>query len=142
MNAIRPPADANWVSRNKFLFVNLLLAGILIAGGGIVLMVVSLMKSSDAYQLGLAKAAADPDVIASIGSPIEAGMFVSGSIRTSNASGRADLSIPVKAPKGAGTVRLRAERSLGKWTLTALVFENDVTHQRIDLLKPNGKGSQ
>jgi len=112
-------------------------AGVLVFAAAIVFFVFGLIKSSDAYQLGFAKASASPTVIAALGTPIEAGMFVSGSVKVSGPSGSAELSIPLHGPSGSGRVYLRAQKSLGEWTLTGLVFENESTHQRADLLKEN-----
>ena len=45
------------------------------------LIVFSAMKSSDAYKIALARAKADPRVEEAIGTPIKAGLFVSGSTK-------------------------------------------------------------
>ena len=92
------------------------------------------MKSSDAYKGALARAKAEPAVVAALGSPIEDGMFVSGSTNVNGASGNANLAIPIHGPKGKATLYVVAEKSLGAWNYSNLVVEVKDTKQRIDLL--------
>ena len=112
-------------------------AGILLAVGGIALFVTLLfgaMKSSGAYKQALVAARADPAVAQALGTPVNAGFIVSGSVDVSGTSGDADLSIPVSGPKGKGTVYAKATRSMGEWQFTELVVEIATTGERIDLL--------
>lgn len=83
----------NWWQRNWKWFVPTgcltLLALFLVFIAGIMLIVFSAMKSSDAYKIALARAKADPRVEEAIGTPIKAGLFVSGSTKVTGESGRA-----------------------------------------------------
>ena len=98
-------------------------------------LVFGLMKSSDAYKDAVAAAKAHPSVQQTLGSPIEEGMFTTGSIKISGPSGQADLAIPIAGPSGKATVYAVATRSAGQWTFSTLVVEIKDTKQRIDLLE-------
>jgi hypothetical protein len=133
------PPRTTWLARNWKWFVpagclSLLLAfGIFLAA---VLTVVSgSMKSSDAYRLAMDRARASGAVAGALGTPFEEGFFVSGNVSVSGPSGSAALAIPVRGPRGKGTVYVEAKRSAGEWTFTRLVFEADETKQRFDLLE-------
>jgi len=76
-----------------------------------------------------------PAVIEALGSPIAEGFLVSGNTNVNGASGEANLSIPIGDPKGKGTIYVAANKSLGQWNYSGLVFEIAKTHQRIDLLQ-------
>jgi hypothetical protein len=91
------------------------------------------MKSTDVYKTAIAKAKADPGVIEALGSPVEEGMFLSGSTNVTPASGDADLSIPLSGPKGKGKLFVVAHKSAGQWTYQTLVVEIAKTGERIDL---------
>jgi hypothetical protein len=96
------------------------------------------IKSSDAYTEALARAKASPEVQAALGTPIEPGFFVSGSIKINNNTGNADLSIPVSGPKGSATIRAVATRAGGPWQYSVLEVLPD-GGGRIDLLEQNKK---
>jgi hypothetical protein len=51
------------------------------------------------------------------------------------ATGEANLSIPISGPEGKGTIYVKAQKSLGRWSYSDLVVEIQKTGQRIDLLK-------
>jgi hypothetical protein len=103
--------------------------------GSIVVIVFSAIKSTDAYKDAFAKAKMRPAVIEALGSPIKEGFFVSGNANVNGASGEANLSIPISGPKGKGTIYVKAEKSLGRWSYSDLVVEIQKTGHRIDLLK-------
>ena len=132
------PPRPNWWSRNWKWFVPVLcVAAVLLFVGGIALFVTLLfgtMKSSGAYKQALVAVRADPAVAQALGTPIDAGFFVSGSVNVSGSSGDADLSIPVSGPEGKGTVHAKATKSMGEWQFTELVVEITATGERIDLL--------
>ena len=101
----------------------------------IVFVVFTALKSSDVYQTALARAKADSRVTAALGSPIEAGFFVSGSTHVTGPSGEAELSIPIAGPNGKGTIYAVAEKSAGKWSFSKLAVEVQGTGKRIDLIE-------
>jgi hypothetical protein len=99
----------------------------------IISIVFGVMKSSDAYQAAFARARVDPRVTRALGSPIEAGFFVSGKTNVSGSSGDADLSIPISGPNGKGTIYCVASKFAGEWTFSRLVVEVAETGEKIDL---------
>jgi hypothetical protein len=99
------------------------------------LIVFSAVKSTDVYKDALARAKVHPAVIDALGSPITEGFLVSGNTNVNDASGGANLSIPIAGPKGNGTIYVAARKSLGQWNYSGLVVEIAKTHQRIDLLQ-------
>lgn len=92
------------------------------------------MKSSDVYKLALDKVVSNPEVVEALGSPIQEGFFVTGSIKVSGTSGNADLSIPISGPKGEGTIYLEASKSEGVWTFSKLSVVVKDSNRRINLL--------
>ncbi len=134
--------SSNWWNRNWKWFVPIgCLTGCLtiivlavIFAGTIALIVFGAIKSTDVYKEALARAKANPDVIAALGSPIKEGLFVSGNTNVNGASGEANISIPISGPKGKGTIYVVAKKSLGRWEYSELVVEIEKTKERIDLL--------
>jgi Cytochrome oxidase complex assembly protein 1 len=128
----------NWWSRNwKWLVpTGCLTLLILFAAfaAAISLVVFGAMKSTDVYKGAVARAKANPAVVEALGSPIQEGMFVSGSSHVTGASGESDLVIPISGPKGKGSIYLKAVKSLGRWRYVDLVVEIQKTGKRIDLL--------
>ena len=132
-----------WFGRNWkwFVPVTIVVLMLLFVGfvGGIMTLVFGAMKNSTPYQHAVAVATHHPQVIRELGSPIEPGWLVSGSINVSGPSGEAKLSIPLKGRLHKGTVYVEATKSLGLWNYQALVVEIEDTQQRIDLLHPPEK---
>ncbi|WDF61058.1 cytochrome c oxidase assembly factor Coa1 family protein [Flavobacterium sp. KACC 22758] len=128
----------NWWDRNWKWFVPtgclglLTLFGLFIAG--IFFGVTSMMKDSDAYKESMAAAQNNKLVIEKLGSPIETDGMVSGNISTSNSTGECDLQIPLKGPKGKGTLFVTAEKR-GKWKYSELTVYIEKTEEEIDLLQ-------
>lgn len=101
---------------------------------GIFLVVFGAMRSSDAYQIAMERARENPEVVASLGEPIEAGWFISGNINVSGPSGEANLSIPVSGPRGSGTIYLVADKVAGEWIFERLELESESSTERLNLL--------
>jgi hypothetical protein len=150
MDATEPgntqPQPTHWWGRNWKWFVPtgclamLLLVAAFVAF--IIAIVFGAMKSSDVYKTALARAKTDPRVIAALGSPIEAGFFVSGKTNVSGSSGNADLTIPISGPKGKGTIYFVASKFAGEWTFSKLVVDLEKTGQRIDLTTQEDAGTE
>jgi hypothetical protein len=96
--------------------------------------VTAVIRSSDAYQEGMSRAQAHPDVKAALGEPIESGFWVSGNINTSGPSGNADLSIPISGPKASGTLYIVGTQSGGRWQYTTMEVDVVGRPARINLL--------
>ena len=97
-----------------------------------------MMKSSQVYEQALAMAKTHPAVLETIGSPVEAGMFMTGSINTSGPSGEADIAIPISGPDGKATVYVQATKSEGQWIFSVLSVRVKKSGKRIDLLEQSG----
>ncbi len=89
----------------------------------IVFAVFGMLKSSDAYKAAVARAKADSRVTSALGTPISEGWFVSGNTNVNGGSGQADLSIPIKGPKGSATIYAVATKSGGQWIYTRLTVQ-------------------
>ncbi|NRA36561.1 MAG: hypothetical protein HRU15_00330 [Planctomycetes bacterium] len=96
------------------------------------------MQQSDAYTFAIETAQNDQRVQNMLGTPIEAGWFVSGNINITNDTGDANLEIPISGPKGSGTVYVIGTRSGGVWTFTRLTCELDGNDHPINLLQQDG----
>lgn len=129
-----PPAETSWIQRNaKWLIPVLLLAlaGIVTA---VFSVFVGFMKSSEPYRLALARAQASPAVIAVLGTPVDAGFLVLGNIHQTATAGQAQLEIPLRAPRGSGTLYVVAAKAGGAWQFEILIVQPTGSPQRIDLL--------
>ena len=131
------PQRPGWWGRNWKWFVPTGCLGILVLFVGficlIAFVVFGAMKSSDVYKTALATAKADLRVTGALGSPIEAGYFITGSTHASGSSGDADLTVPISGPNGKGTIYFVASKFAGKWTFSKLVVVVGKTGEEIDL---------
>lgn len=92
----------------------------------------TLFKSSEVFQLALAKVEANQEAIELIGRPISTG-FPMGSIQVSGPRGNASLSFGVSGPKGKGTVYMEATKDMDRWRIDHILLEQEATGHRIDL---------
>lgn len=128
----------NWWERNWKWFVPtgclslLVLFGLFIAG--IFFGVTSMMTDSDAYKEAMNKVQHNKIIIEKLGSPIESDGMTSGSINIQNNGGNCDLQIPIKGPKGKGTLFVVAEKR-GTWKYSVMSVYIEATKEEIDLLK-------
>ena len=60
-------------------------------------------------------------VIAALGSPVEAGWLMTGSIKTENNSGSANITVPISGPKQSARIAVIAYKSGGRWSYTQMV---------------------
>ncbi|PYJ09923.1 MAG: hypothetical protein DMF06_08250 [Verrucomicrobia bacterium] len=137
--ATATPQRPGWWGRNWKWFVPTGCLGMLLLAAGfgffIVTMVFGMMKQSDAYKMALARAKADPRVVAALGSPIEDGYFATGTTNVSGSSGQADMNVSLSGPRGKGTLYFVASKFAGEWTFSKLMVEIAGTGQRIDLVQ-------
>ena len=83
------------------------------------------MMHSDVYTDAVARARANPELVALLGEPLEPGFMPSGSVSSTSeggGSGKADLAISLEGPRGGGQLVASAERRLGNWIYESLVF--------------------
>jgi hypothetical protein len=104
--------------------------------GLIVSFVFGLIKASTPYEEVLARAQTDPVVISRLGTPINGGIDVSGSINRSGNNGEASLAIPLQGPRGSGTLYVEARQAGGTWTYSRLTLQPDGSGGPISLLGP------
>jgi hypothetical protein len=91
------------------------------------------LKRSEAYQMTVRALNADPQAVAMLGQPIATGI-PSGTFQENGSEGEASLSFSAEGPNGAGTVYVKAIKSLGKWQLDGAVLEDSSGERRIDLV--------
>jgi hypothetical protein len=103
--------------------------------------VFGMIKSTDAYKMAVSRAKTDPRVTAALGTPINESWFVGGHTQVDGASGKSDLAIPIRGPKGSATVYAEATKSEGEWHYSKLVVKVDKTGQTIDLTEEPGASS-
>jgi len=107
---------------------------------GILTLIMSSIKRSDVAREAMARARSNPAVVQHLGTPIEVGWLVSGSVNVSTGSGDADLALPISGPKAKGTVYVTAQKSAGAWTFTLMQAAIEGSGERIDLLAPASMG--
>jgi hypothetical protein len=91
------------------------------------------IKRSDVYKGALERAQNDPRVIAALGTPIEAGWVVSGSVHVDNREGNAEINFPISGPKGKAKVHAIATIDEGKWKYETLTVQPEGGGGVIDL---------
>lgn len=127
-----------WWSRNwKWVIPSGCLGLILVAAcfiTVIVLLTLTWIKSSEVYTGALDAARSDAELAEAIGTPIEDGLFPTGSYEVSGQRGHTEFEISVSGPKGSATVYAVARKSAGEWTYTTLVADLDDSERRINLL--------
>jgi Cytochrome oxidase complex assembly protein 1 len=112
--------------------------GVLLLGVAFVAVIVAgvfgVLKSSDVYKEALSRAQANPAVTEALGTPVEAGFLLTGSINVSNGGGDADISIPISGPQGKATIHAVAVKESGTWVYSVLEVTVEGTGESIDLL--------
>jgi len=129
-----------WWQRNWKWFVPVAGVGFLAFCAVFVMLMVFMtfgrIKTSEVYKDALAQARNNPAVVKALGSPIEAGRVVSGSIIKRGPLGQAELAIPISGPRGKGTIYCRATKKAGRWTFSRLIVEIEATKERIEIIGP------
>lgn len=92
---------------------------------------VGAMAHSDVIDLAIERAEADPRVIEALGTPLERGLLIQGSIQIENDRGSADVVVPVTGPKGEGELWAVGTREGGEWRLERLELEVAATGEVI-----------
>ncbi len=85
--------------------------------------IASLLRSSGAYKLGIDTAMANSTVQDVLGTPLQAGFFVTGSLSESGASGTAEFSVPLSGSHQSGTLNMNATKEEDTWRLDSLVLD-------------------
>ncbi len=121
--SIPPPYStaqkSGWFSRNWKWFIPTLFFVIFVLPlslcGGFVYFVMATLKNSDVARESLARAQANPVLIEKLGTPIQMGAWVGGSVNVTPADGNAELVMPLMGPKGSGVMAVSARKTAGKW---------------------------
>jgi len=137
------PRPRSWWDRNwkwcvpvGCLSIVVVLSAFVAAVGAIA---VGAMRSTEPYAHALSEAKASPAVAEALGSPLEAGLFVSGNVNVTGPTGTAALAIPVSGPKGKGTIHVEATKSAGEWRYGTLLVRVKGSGEAIDLLGAPGE---
>lgn len=132
------PRPRSWWDRNWKWCVPVGCLALVVAVAAFVAVVggiaVGAMRSTEPYAHALSVAKASPAVAEALGSPLEAGLFVSGNVHVTGPSGSAALAIPVSGPKGKGTIHVEATKSAGEWRYGTLLVRVKGSGEAIDLL--------
>jgi hypothetical protein len=118
-----------WTKWAVIIYLGCAVLGVAFFGG-----IFSILKNSEAYQLGAARLQASTEAAELLGNPITTGV-PDGSISISGDTGKATLSFSASGPKAGGQVSLVAEKKDGVWSLKALTLKVDGRDGVIDLLK-------
>lgn len=104
--------QGGWWSRNWKWFVPAgclsLLATCGCCIGGTALFAFNSIKGSHAYQEAVARAKADPDVQAALGTPIEVGLIPQGGVNINNGEKLTRVRLSLTGPKGEGSLHVTA----------------------------------
>lgn len=93
----------------------------------------SYMKSTAPYQWSLEKIRNNADITQRLGTPLESGWFVTGSINNLGASGSTRLQYSVSGPKGKGVARVTGVKEKDEWQYSrAGVIIDGVYHSVLD----------
>ncbi len=103
--------------------------------GALFVGVTKLMSDSQPYTDALDAATQNELVIEYLGEPIETHGMTSGSINYSNNGGEADLTIPIRGPKGEGVLRVEGEGRGENWTYETMNVYIEEADKVIDLLE-------
>jgi hypothetical protein len=131
-----------WFARNWKWFVPTLLIVFIVLPLALIGSVFAAMKNSDVVKESLLRAQANPRVVQKLGTPIQEGWLVSGSINVSTTSGDADLAVPISGPKGKGNIYVTAHKGAGAWDYQVMVAAIEGSDQRINLLSDVEPGAE
>ncbi len=95
--------------------------------------VMSALKSSDPYRIGLERVKANEEVKEALGEPVNPSFVVQGNINLKNNDGEADISFPVSGPKGAGQVHVQGTKTNGVWRYDEISITLENEGKTIDL---------
>ncbi len=132
----------SWFRRNWKWFVPTLGCGtiiILIIIG--VIGIFSLIGGSEPSTYGLEKAAKNSRVIDLLGEPIEKYGIPTGEMTYNSSSGsRADIFIPIKGPKGKGSLIIKGRKESDVWEYQELYVLIKESNEKINLLDKSLEG--
>jgi len=75
-----------------------------------------------------------------LGAPVETAGIMQGNISTTNNSGEVDIKIPLKGPKGRGSVTIKGQKIDGEWFYEEFYVIIKETNEKINLLDKTLEG--
>jgi len=80
------------------------------------------LRNSDVVRMAITMAESNSSLAERLGRPLVAGLFVTGTLEVTPASGHAELAIPVSGPQGKGTIYVRRTSGpgFGTWKCFSL----------------------
>lgn len=132
----------SWFRRNWTWFVPTLGCGTIIVFFIIAIVgIFSLIGGSEPTLQGLEKASKNPEIIKFLGEPIEKYGIPSGEMTYNSSSGsRVDLAIPIKGPKGKGTLIIKGIKENDTWEYQKLFVLIKESGEKINLLEKTLEG--
>jgi len=113
-----------------------------VAGGLLVFGVMKVVKGTEPYQTAVNTAANSAEVQAELGTPVEEGFMPQGNVNSNTFNGvtveTANLTVPLKGPKGTGHVHYAATKTGNTWQVSDFTVTIDGKDKKIDL-KPTVK---
>ena len=95
--------------------------------------VTKVIEGSPAFTEAFARASDNPDVQATLGTPLSPGFGLSGEVKENGNGGNANFSVPLEGPKGKGTLHVEAKRINGRWNFSRI--DVDAGGKSIDVLQ-------
>jgi Cytochrome oxidase complex assembly protein 1 len=92
-------------------------------------------KTSGAYKEAMARATSHPEVRRELGSPIQAGWWVSGSLAVSGPQGEARFATPLHGPRGRALLKVQARKVQNRWQFDILEVSVEGSSRPIRLLE-------
>ena len=102
--------------------------------GSVVWGVTSVLSDSQAHQDAMERVEKNARAIELLGEPIEPNGMTGGNFSTSNGFKTAEITIPIKGPKGEATIRVKGEGMDETWTYEVMDVYIKETQEKIDLL--------
>jgi hypothetical protein len=139
---VLPPEEPpGWFRRNWMWLVPVgcllpVLACAGLAGGGLIF-AFQMLRQSEPAQAGLKAAAGNEEVRRLLGEPIAAGWLVTGQLRYgANQGGSVNLTLPLRGPKGRGTLVIQGSRANNAWNYDRMDVMVAGRPEAIHLIEP------
>jgi hypothetical protein len=92
---------------------------------GVVALVMWTLRQSDVLRMAMEQARKNPAVVQQLGTPINPGWLISGSMHIENDSGTANFTVPIHGPRQEAKLYLDARKRMGEWTFNSLTVKTD-----------------
>lgn len=93
------------------------------------------LLKGEAYELSLAAIRENRVIVEKIGEPMEPGWFVSGTVQTTNAEGKAKLEYSLTGPNSPAKVYVYASRKMGKWKLIQVIVTIKASGEQLQVIQ-------